>query len=570
MHELKPSALPRMSPIYKWGPLETILVVLIGLVSYVGVTATTAQPTVASAPSGPSTSLALPPGVDFFSAAKQRGDEASIDWGPRCDTTTGKLKMPLWPLQDCFKPFTGDNGGSTAQGVTADTIKVVVYSEQDNDPVLRFVYQQIGNNDTPSGSFATRQGLVEIFNKYYELYGRKVELIRYVASGNIQDAVTARADAETIAGDLKPFAVIGGPQLTSAFADTLAANKIICIDCAPPQYPEWYEERSPYVWSVMPDAYQSFEHLAEFIGKKLAGRPARFAGDEQFRNSERVFGSVAVKLSEGNAELGERFRDLLSSYGVTVKKSVEYGSPVELPGTAKDLIIQLKEAGVTTVIFSGDPLGPQALTQVATEQGYFPEWVLGVNTLVDTNVFSRTYDQEQWAHAFGPSVLFPRGDPSVSGPAFLYRWYFDQPAPAERTAALLAGALQVMYGALQGVGPGLTPELFKAVLFNAPVDDATSVSAARVSFGVDRAYPHADYAALDDKVAVWWDPNAEGTDDLGKQGKGMWQYASGGKRFLLGSWSDGDDELFRADTSISTLSQVPDAERIPVFPPLKS
>ena len=68
---------------------------------------------------------------------------------------------------------------------------------------------------------------------------------------------------------------------------------------------------------------------------------------------------------------------------------------------ARTMIAKLKDAGVTTVIFTGDPLTPSSLTKEATAQNYFPEWVIGSNVLVDIALFGRTYDQQQWQHAFG-------------------------------------------------------------------------------------------------------------------------------------------------------------------------
>jgi cytosine/adenosine deaminase-related metal-dependent hydrolase len=80
--------------------------------------------------------------------------------------------------------------------------------------------------------------------------------------------------------------------------------------------------------------------------------------------------------------------------------------PATLQETASNAITKLKSAGVTTVIFAGDPIAPRDFTQEATAQDYFPEWFLNLSVLIDTNVFSRTYDQEQWKHAFGLSALF--------------------------------------------------------------------------------------------------------------------------------------------------------------------
>ena len=42
------------------------------------------------------------------------------------------------------------------------------------------------------------------------------------------DEVSARADAKAIA-DMKPFAVLNGPNQTPVFAEELAANGIMCL-----------------------------------------------------------------------------------------------------------------------------------------------------------------------------------------------------------------------------------------------------------------------------------------------------------------------------------------------------
>ena len=57
------------------------------------------------------------------------------------------------------------------------------------------------------------------------------------------------------------------------------------------------------------------------------------------------------------------------------------------------------------MILAGDPVFPTFLTKEATAQGYFPEWVVLGYAFTDTAVFGRQYDQKQWAHAFGVSLL---------------------------------------------------------------------------------------------------------------------------------------------------------------------
>src|SRR4051794_6100962 len=152
-----------------------------------------------------------PAGALSWSQAKAEGKTAAINWGARCDTATGRLKYPSFFAGECYAPFVGDNGGSTYQGVTANSIKVVLYLPEEHDPVLSFAYGAIGASDTNAQTAQTVQDFVTFFQTYYETYGRKVDLVPYSATGTILDEVAARADAVHIAEAIKPFAVVGGP-----------------------------------------------------------------------------------------------------------------------------------------------------------------------------------------------------------------------------------------------------------------------------------------------------------------------------------------------------------------------
>src|SRR5207247_732000 len=68
--------------------------------------------------------------------AKLQG-KTNVDFGPNCDTTTGRVKIPLVYSPPCVQPFTGKNGGATSQGVTGNEIKIVVYTgDPQKDPLL--------------------------------------------------------------------------------------------------------------------------------------------------------------------------------------------------------------------------------------------------------------------------------------------------------------------------------------------------------------------------------------------------------------------------------------------------
>ena len=131
----------------------------------------------------------------------------------------------------------------------------------------------------------------------------------------------------------------------------------------------------------------------------------------------------------------------------------------------------MKEAGVTTIIISTDPLIPAQITAEATKQNYFPEWVIGPSVLADTTIFGRTFDQQQWTHAIGLSLPTARDRTRA------------RPTPTRRTSGTTArkspvNSQAVLYPApdrlLLGIhlaGPNLTPETFQEGMFRFPPDE---------------------------------------------------------------------------------------------------
>jgi hypothetical protein len=556
------------SALAKWGPVAAIVAVVavVGFLVLGGDDDDDADTTAAGGePTGGS--VDLPADVLPFSVAEERGEVDDIDWGERCDLDEGVLALPLNPPAECFAPYTGDGGGDTATGVTDDTIKVVVYTSQENDPILSFIYSQVGNDDTPAQEFETFEGYNRLLSTYMETYGREVELVRYEATGSIDDEVAATTDAETIARDLEPFAVIGGPALTNAFADTLAANEVLCIACTPGQTIEWYEDRGPYVWDIQKNANQSTIMAAEYVGKRLAGGTAEFGG-EAVQDQDRVFGLIYLSSSPQSEEIREQLETTLEEdHGVTFAEVASFQDPISLAGQAREILARMQDSGVTTILYNGDPLAPQTLTENATAQDYFPEWVITGSTLVDTSIFGRTYDQEQWQHAFGPSNLFARVSPEVAGSVFLYRWFFGEDPPARTSAPLILPNLQFLYSVLQGAGTDLSHEMFQRVIFGAEIVEG-SVIAPQISWGERGIWPGVDYGGVDDQTEVWWDPDAEGVDETGKDAKGLWTYVDGGRRYLPGGWPDEPPAVFDPEGAVTVYTDLPPGITLPSYDPL--
>jgi hypothetical protein len=398
------------------------------------------------------------------------------------------------------------------------------------------------------------------------LYGRTIELEFYESTGLANDEVTARADAVRIAEDFEPFVVLGGPALTSAFADELTARGVMCIGCTPGQPPEWYAERDPYVYGLAISAAQARAHATEFISKLLAGGNAEFAGDEAFTTAPRVFGHVWISSSPESPTIAAAFEADLAEGGATIVESLPYTlDPGTIQAQASQIIAKLKASGITTVVLVADGIAPRDLTKEATAQEYFPEWVIAAPALSDLTAFGRTYDQAQWAHA-----VAVRADsavpvnPEIAGFYGLYEWFIGAEPPAKDTIGLLMPNYTFLAANLQAVGPNLTPETFRDALF-AGGGTTPALTQPLLTYGDKGIWPDTDYNGVDDATLMWWDPAAVGPDEIRKEGTGMWAFVDGGKRYLPGEWPT-ENKLFDPEGAVTIYDVPPPEETPPDYP----
>jgi hypothetical protein len=503
-----------------------------------------------------------------FAQAEEQGLTDQVDWGDRCDTSTGQLAVPDFFAQPCMAPFTGDNGGATDTGVTADEITIVYYEGQEGDPIIQYITDAVAVDDTNPQQFDTMNHLIDyyetyFYETYFELYGRKVNLITYEGTGGSTDDVAARADAARIAEEYQPFVVLGGPALASGFADELAAREIMCIGCTPGQPDQFYVDRDPYVWALDGSQAQKQAHAVEMITKQLIGKNATHAGDE-FVDQPRTFGLLYLESSAASKDLADQYVAAMDAAGAPFAEVVSYAlDPATIQNTASQAISKLKAAGVTTIVFSGDPVAPRDFTKEATAQEYFPEWFISASGLVDTNAFARTYDQQQWAHAFGVTQGAVRTDPTAFGYYAIYQWFNGEPPPADGTLGVIQPNPALFFAVAQAVGPNLTHETWKEALF-AGTGTKKAISQPFLSWG-EGLWPSADYNGVDDATEFWWDPTATGPDEIRKDGTGMYQFVDGGTRYLPGEWPS-EDKLFDPDGAVAIYTTPPPGEEPPSYP----
>ena len=562
----------RPSALRRYGPLGAILAVVLVVALVVALSGgggdgKSGRPTAKSPEAGK--------GPLTYPDAQAAGTAGSVTWGPNCDTTTGKVKVPFTYAPPCVKPYEPGpagappaNGGVTAPGVTADTITIALYQAQP-DELQQIFFKNSGSDESLNAEAETVRAYVDFFQSHYEMWGRKINLVTVKASGAPDDEAAAKADAIKVATEVKAFASFGGPGQTSAYADELATRGVLCLgDCMLAASNEFATQNKPNVWLTFPSTNQSAEHWVRFITRQVAGRNAVYAGDKAMHDRKRVFGLVRFDESfAGLDQSGKQFVSELATRGVKLAAQAPYELDLaKAQENARTTITKMKAAKVTTVIFAGDPVTPSYLTKEATAQDYFPEWIVLGAAYTDTSLFGRQYDQKQWAHAFGVSELPAPVAESADQFATILDWQTGKP-PAAKTYKVLVQAPLIFFTGVHLAGPDLTAETFRDGLFRYPSLAGTKPTWLHVSWGEHGIWPGTDWFGSDDATLIWWNPEATGTDEVGNEGTGMYEYAEQGRRYLPDGWPEGPPRVFDPTTSIVTFATVPPDQQPPSYPP---
>lgn len=544
----------------------------------------TPETVVTAAPGGRASGAPRPAATATTVAPGRRGAAAAAAVGtallpsPACDAATGRLAVPSRFAPPCVASV-ASNSGATWPGVTGETITVAVYLSR-GDVASQALAAAAGNRDSADEVAATFRSYTDYFEQHYQTWGRRLRLVFVTPSGADGDPVRARADAVRVATEIGAFASWGGPARTSAYAEELAARRVLCI-CAVPEPSSWYQARAPYVISPEPTVSEQIALQTEYVARRLTGRAARFAGDVMLAAQTRTFGLV---YEDSPSQIGLRDAEALERS--LRRAGVELLDSVGFPGSAataaaagsaeaRRVVSRMRQAGVTSVLYVGDGLFPVFMTQEATRQGYAPEWVLlgpGVDsggagpTGADATFAGRTYDQTQWAHAFGLSFSGVRVAPGQGEAWRVHAWHTGQPPPARASHALIYRAPWLFFTGMHLGGPVVTPASVRDGLFRLPPAGRGMVTSPSVSFGRHGLWPGDDYGAGDDVTELWWDATTAGPDESGSQGVGTYRYADGGRRYLPGQQPASEPAAFTRSGTVTVYDEPPPSDRPPSYP----
>ncbi len=440
-------------------------------------------------------------------------------------TSCGPQQVPGDPYSPPCVAFSGDNGGDTYRGATRDSIRLGV--RLTSDPGLQALLSQLANGsdfpkETQEDLQRTAFGLIDYFNKHFQLYGRKLVGIEFQGRGSaVNEAIgggqdLANADAIQAAQELNLFADVSA--FTAPYANALTQQGVMAFG-APYMSRDWFNERAPYAWSIVPDCSQLAElNIAGYV-KHLAGKPAKWAGGDLQGRTRSL--AIIAPNSPVYQECVDDGLALLKSLGGGGALRLDYTlDPGSLSTQAGNLIDQLKSHDITSVALGTDPLLPLFLTQKAEEQDYHPEWLVLGTALTDSDLAGQQYTQEQWKRAFGISQLGPQTDSRATYGFQAFKSVRPDEEPSIAVDILYYQLYQVVIG-VQMAGPTLNPDTFAQGMFLYPGGSGLA--------GTWRFAP-GDYTAQDDGVAVWWDPDAISEYD-GKPGR----YIQASSRFTARS-----------------------------------
>ncbi len=447
----------------------------------------------------------------------------------------------------CVAKFTGNNGGKTYNGVDAKTIRIAI-----RKPAIDA--GDVTDAQASAQGAATRAEAIGLLRKYsaymaktMELYGRRIEFVDFQSrvSNGVEEAQSRGEDGACAdATDLKSqniFGVVGytgGLTETQPFADC-AAERGLFVPFGASYFPEkWYQERwNPYVWHTLQECERIGRDVAEYLGKRLLNRTAKWALDPVYKTQKRVFGTYVPDNDGYQRCVNISESDFKNKYGGTIKSRYDYLLDVSrFPDQAEQGVLQFKAAGVTTLINACDTLSTRFLTEAADRQKWGPEWfIIGVATQ-DTDGAARTFHPRIIdGHLFGMSQLGATNlIEGKAGESYkTWKTAFPGTEPPAGFGALYFRVL-ALHMMLMSAGPILTPQNLANGLRAMP-DGGGGTKSPQGTWSFK-----GDHTAIDDSREIYWREGVKGYDG----NLGAYLETGGGKRYRSGTWPKAEPAVY--------------------------
>lgn len=434
---------------------------------------------------------------------------------------------PKWPAG-------ADNGGATWNGVTGDTVKIVVFEATAGEAAEAVLSSQ-GLSSTAEQRQQVNDVANQFVNRFYETYGRTVEFIRYESDcpATSQDVPTCIAEARRII-EMQPFAVIFGIGSYPEVFDEFTRAGIVSLGGI--HFSEnFFVPQRPYRWDAWIGGTESADFMAEYFCKKLAGKQATNSGatiHPLIGRRGQVTRKLGVVVPEYITLLpdGQRVRDAARACGSEVELYTYSQNTDQSQVEANGIASAMVNDRITTVLCMCGPLFPAFLTTAFSSNTFFPEHLMAGTNFTDADKVGRLYGSDQWRHAFGPSQVGDtrtREDQQV-GRAFAAVDHPESPCDGCPVPWLYYSLAASM---IHHAGPDLNPGSLEAGMFGIPRFGGNGVN---LGYG----FGTGDYTWIDDVREVYWDPNHPSPVD-GRSG--AYRSLNGGRRYALGAFDGSFD-----------------------------
>ena len=433
----------------------------------------------------------------------------------------------------CQPAFVGDNGGATYTGVTEEEVRVgvVVCSDTTDTGYTGITPDEPPEGEVENDRARTWRVLQKYFNTNFELYGRKIRFVHIEPESN--DATSGPACADTTyrnaavraAEEFGVFGILS--EHPSVHQEGVRRHLMMGGIFGAPQ--SYYADNYPYEHAWEMDGTKLGVFLTDLLCRQVIGKNAEFAGDPTMHARKRTLGLILFQGEVHDYPTEEVQQNLRNACGTEWDEVVRLNTyDNNRNQTLATAIATMKANGITTVMLALDFLTAGILTHQATQQQYFPEWIVCGCGAIDRNQLIQLFfdGANQWSHAFG---IMPQ---EIARPPEATDWWRAyksvDPANDPNTSVgkyAFPSMLQYVNG-IQRAGPNLTPETFMQGLQSMPRRPPDPIWSIGGGYGPND-YTYSDYVSL-----VWYDPTAPAPDE--RNLPGAYRHLDGGRRYAVG------------------------------------
>jgi hypothetical protein len=498
-------------------------------------------PSTGTAPAGARTGSGRTGGATLPASSAQAARTRGV-LGPVTGPTTGK-PFCLGGLAEhppCVGQWAGgSNGGATWQGVTATSIRILMYRPKSNaavDAILR----STGTYVAPAAEKEQFLVVTDWLNKHDQLYGRKIDPVYIQGNCDIAPPVDScfRNDADSLVAKYHPFAVFYDSDTNEpAFFDELSRKGV--VNWGGWAFADSFNDNlRPYHYDLVMGGDVQAEFAGTWYCRRLAGHKAKYAGDSTLRLQTRKVVVAYPDTPETTPAAQHLMSIIAKCAGANGVLDGKYSSNTATATLqARTNTAKYKNEGATSILWFSDPIAPAYGTTAQAAQNWHPEEIVAGNDLVDYDALAQTYNASEWSHAFGISDL---GQTVPVTKEDCDRIWKAEGKKGDANASTQLGTtyeLAIAEG-ITAAGTKLTPLTFEAGLLNAPGYDQWAKwhdpSLVYIQYG------RGDYTGVSDVREVYFD---ESKPSPLNGRNGTYVALSGGQRYQLNELPSGDPQL---------------------------